>query len=136
MKMCRLVVSSVSHSVHSNATGASAMRGGATRELATGVSPTDSSSLTFGGNRSPHRCIFSAIASSDRCTTNSPVRAMLTAVSLSVPSATRFTLIITMGGSSPSMLNIENGAAFTVTSSPSVVTSAMGRGTMRLAISL
>ncbi|SAL09697.1 spermidine/putrescine ABC transporter membrane protein [Caballeronia telluris] len=54
MKMCRLVVSSVSHSVHSNATGASAMRGGATRELATGVSPTEASSLTFGGKRSPH----------------------------------------------------------------------------------
>jgi hypothetical protein len=45
-------------------------------------------------------------------------------------------LIITMGGSSPIMLNIENGAAFTTPCSLSVVTSAMGRGTIRLAISL
>ena len=61
---------------------------------------------------------------------------MFTAVSFSVPSATRLMLIITMGGSSPSMLNIENGAALTVPSAPSVVTSAIGRGTIRLAISL
>ena len=45
-------------------------------------------------------------------------------------------LIITMGGSSPSMLNMLKGAALTTPSGPSVVTSAIGRGTMRLAMSL
>ena len=35
------------------------------------------------------------------------------AVSFCVPSFSRLTLIMTMGGSSPIMLNIENGAAFT-----------------------
>ena len=62
MKIWRLAVSSVSHSVHSNATGASAMRGGATLVLAAGVNPTWASSLTSGGSRSPQRCILSAIA--------------------------------------------------------------------------
>ena len=61
---------------------------------------------------------------------------MLAAVSFSAPSFRRFTLSITMGGSSPSMLNMLNGAALTTPVGPSVVTSAMGRGTMRLAISL
>ncbi len=45
-------------------------------------------------------------------------------------------LIITMGGSSPSMLNIENGAALIVPLALKVVTSAIGRGTIRLAMSL
>ena len=61
---------------------------------------------------------------------------MFAAVSFSAPSCSRLTLIITIGGSSPSMLNIENGAALTTPSAPSVVTSAIGRGTIRLAISL
>ena len=47
MKIWRLVVSSVSQIVHSNATGASAIRGGATCELASGVKPT-SASFTLG----------------------------------------------------------------------------------------
>ena len=46
MKMWRLSVSSFSYSVHSKATGASAMRGGATMRDGTGVRPTASSSLT------------------------------------------------------------------------------------------
>ena len=45
-------------------------------------------------------------------------------------------LSITTGGSSPTMLNMLNGAALTVPSAPSVVTSAIGRGTIRLAMSL
>ena len=45
-------------------------------------------------------------------------------------------LIITIGGSSPIMLNMQNGAALTTPCSLSVVTSAIGRGTIRLAISL
>jgi hypothetical protein len=45
-------------------------------------------------------------------------------------------LSITMGGSSPSMLNMLKGAAFTTPCGPTVVTSAIGRGTIRLAISL
>ena len=43
---------------------------------------------------------------------------------------------ITIGGSSPSMLNIEKGAALATPLAPSVVTRAIGRGTIRLAISL
>jgi hypothetical protein len=43
MKMCRLAVSSVSHSAHSNATGASAIRGGFTRDEASALKPTSSS---------------------------------------------------------------------------------------------
>ena len=61
---------------------------------------------------------------------------MLAAVSLSAPSCSRLTLIITIGGSSPSMLNMLKGAALTTPSAPRVVTSAIGRGTIRLAISL
>ena len=61
---------------------------------------------------------------------------MLAAVSLSAPSCRRLMLIITMGGSSPSMLNMLKGAALTTPSAFSVVTSAIGRGTMRLAMSL
>ncbi len=45
-------------------------------------------------------------------------------------------LSIRMGGSSPIMLNIENGAALTTPLAPTVVTSAIGRGTIRLAINL
>ncbi|MNT20464.1 hypothetical protein D3C86_1636690 [compost metagenome] len=112
------------------------MRGAATWVHGAAVSPTRASSLTSGGSRSPQRCIFSAMASSLRCTTNSFVRTILAAVSFSAPSPRRLTLIITIGGSSPSMLNIENGAALAVPSGPSVVTSAMGRGTIRLAMSL
>ena len=136
MKICRLAVSSVSHRLHSKATGASAMRGGCTNRDGAVDRPTFAISLTCGGTRSPHSCICCAMASSARWTTNSRVRAMLPAVSFCVPSDRRLTLIITMGGSSPSMLNIENGAALTTPSGPSVVTSAIGRGTMRLAISL
>ena len=61
---------------------------------------------------------------------------MLSAVSLSRPSLRRLTLIITSGGSSPTMLNMENGAALTTPLAPRVVTRAMGLGTIRLAISL
>jgi hypothetical protein len=70
------------------------------------------------------------------CTTNSPLRRMLAAVSFSRPSCRRLMLIIRIGGSSPTMLNIENGAALTTPVGPSVVTSAIGLGTIRLAISL
>jgi len=45
-------------------------------------------------------------------------------------------LIITIGGSSPTMLNTLKGAALTTPSAPTVVTSAIGRGTIRLIISL
>jgi hypothetical protein len=45
-------------------------------------------------------------------------------------------LIISIGGSSPIMLNMLNGAALTTPAAFCVVTSAMGRGTIRLAISL
>ena len=61
---------------------------------------------------------------------------MCAAVSLSWPSCSLFTLSMTTGGSSPTMLNMLNGAAFTVPSSASVVTRAIGRGTIRLAMSL
>jgi hypothetical protein len=43
-------------------------------------------------------------------------------------------LIIRIGGSSPSMSITENGAALATPVGPSVVASAMGRGTIRLAI--
>ncbi|MNR11144.1 hypothetical protein D3C85_1274320 [compost metagenome] len=78
----------------------------------------------------------SAIASSAICTTNSRVRRMCAAVSLRWPSLSLLMLTITMGGSSPTMLNMLKGAAFTVPSSASVVINAIGRGTIRLAISL
>ena len=45
-------------------------------------------------------------------------------------------LTMTSGGSSPTMANIEKGAALGTPSGPSVVTQAMGRGTMSEAISL
>jgi hypothetical protein len=77
-----------------------------------------------------------AMASSVMCTTNSPVRRMLVAVSFCAISWRLLTLSMTTGGSSPIMLNMLKGAAFTVPSTPSVVTSAIGRGTIRLAISL
>ncbi len=112
------------------------MRGGATRWLGAASRPACASSLTSDGRRSPQRCIFSAMASSVRWTTNSLSRAMLTAVSFRPPSSRRLMLTITMGGSSPSMLNMLNGAALTTPVSDSVVISAIGRGTIRLAISL
>jgi len=58
------------------------------------------------------------------------------AVSFCAVSCSLFTLSITTGGSSPIMLNMLKGAALTVPSAPRVVTNAMGRGTIRLAISL
>ena len=58
------------------------------------------------------------------------------AVSFCADAWSLFTLSITTGGSSPIMLNMLKGAAFTVPSAPKVVTSAIGRGTIRLAISL
>ncbi|MOA58525.1 hypothetical protein D3C78_1829400 [compost metagenome] len=61
---------------------------------------------------------------------------MWAAVSLRWPSLSLLMLTITMGGSSPTMLNMLKGAALTVPSSASVVMSAIGRGTIRLAISL
>jgi len=61
---------------------------------------------------------------------------MLRAVSFKPPSSRRLMLTMTMGGSSPSMLNMLNGAALTTPVSDRVVISAMGRGTIRLAISL
>lgn len=45
-------------------------------------------------------------------------------------------LSMTIGGSSPSMLNMLKGAALTTPVGPRVVTSAIGRGTIRLALSL
>jgi hypothetical protein len=48
----------------------------------------------------------------------------------------RLMLIITLGGSSLIMLNIENGAAFTTPVGPTVVTNAIGLGTIKLAMSL
>ena len=101
-----------------------------------GVRPTAASSLTSAGKASPQSCIFCAIASSDMWTTNSPLRRMLAAVSFKRPSFRRLMLIITIGGSSPTMLNIENGAALTTPVGPNVVTSAIGLGTIKLAISL
>lgn len=136
MNICRRGVSSVSQSTHSNATGAGAIRGGLTRVDANAVKPTSSSSLTFEAKRSPQRCICRAIGSPARCTTKSFSRGMFTAVSFSALSASRLMPMVTMGGSSPSMLNIGNGAAFTVPSAPSVVASTIGRGAIRLAISL
>ncbi|MOA04573.1 hypothetical protein D3C78_1241360 [compost metagenome] len=61
---------------------------------------------------------------------------MLRAVSFKPPSSSRLMLTMTMGGSSPSMLNMLNGAALTTPVSDKVVISAIGRGTIRLAISL
>ena len=112
------------------------MRGGATALEGAVVKPTIATSLTSGGMRAPQACICSAMASSARCTTNSPLARMLAAVSLMSPSACLLMLIITMGGSSPSMLNIEKGAALTTPAALTVVTSAIGRGTIRLDISL
>ncbi|KAG1088304.1 hypothetical protein G6F40_013529 [Rhizopus arrhizus] len=136
MKICRLAVSIVSYSVHSKATGACTMRGGLTWWLGAASRPAWASSLTSAGRRSPQRCIFSAIASSVRCTTNSLSRAMLRAVSFKPPSSKRLMLTMTMGGSSPSMLHMLKGAALTTPVSDRVVISAIGRGTIRLAISL
>jgi hypothetical protein len=45
-------------------------------------------------------------------------------------------LIIKIGGSSPNILNMEKGAALATPVGPMVVTSAMGLGTIKLAISL
>lgn len=112
------------------------MRGGATVFDGTACNPACASSLLPRGSASPQACICSAIASSVRCTTNSPVRRMLAAVSLTRPSCMRLMLTKTSGGSSPTMLNMLKGAALTVPSGSRVVTSAIGRGTIRLAISL
>jgi hypothetical protein len=57
-------------------------------------------------------------------------------VSLRWLSLSLLILIIKMGGSSPSMLNMLNGAALTTPSLLTVVTKAMGRGTIKLAMSL
>ena len=112
------------------------MRGGLTASEGRVVKPTWSISLCCGGRCSPQRCICAAMASSAMCTTNSFSRRMLAAVSLRCPSCWRLMLTITMGGSSPSMLNMLKGAALTTPPGLSVVISAMGRGTIRLAISL
>ena len=112
------------------------MRGGFTVCEGSACRPKRSSSLTSGGSDSPQACIFAAIASSLMCTTNSPLARMFAAVSFSRPSLSRLIDSITIGGSSPSMLNIEKGAALATPLAPSVVTRAIGRGTIRLAISL
>src|SRR4051812_34430553 len=112
------------------------MRGGPTRCDGVAVNPTVASSSTCAGNRSPQRCIRAAIDSSGMWTTNSPVASRLAAVSFWAPSSSRLTLIISSGGSSPTIPNMLNGAALTTPSVLVVVTSAMGRGTIRLAMSL
>ena len=53
-------------------------------------------------------------------------------MSFCAPSSSRLTLIISSGGSSPTIPNMLNGAALTTPSGLVVVTSAIGRGTMRL----
>src|SRR4051812_7233872 len=112
------------------------MRGGPTRCDGVAVNPTVASSSTCAGNRSPQRCIRAAIDSSGMWTTNSPVASRLAAVSFCAPSSSRFTLIISRGGSSPTIPNMLNGAALTTPSRLVVVTRAIGRGTIRLAMSL
>ena len=52
------------------------------------------------------------------------------------PSSSRLTLIMSSGGSSPTIPNMLNGAALTMPSLLIVVTSAIGRGTISDAISL
>lgn len=122
--------------MHSNATGASTILGGETLFEGAECKPACTSSLLSLGRWSLHRCILLAMASSVMWTTNSPVRAILTAVSLSVSSCLGFMLTIITGGSSPSMLNKLKGAALMTPFSLSVVIKAMGLGTIKLAISL
>ena len=56
----------VVHSRHSNATGASAIRGGFTTDDATAVSPAASSSFSPGGSDAAHAFIAAPIGSSIR----------------------------------------------------------------------
>ena len=62
-------------------------------------------------------------------TVNSSVRAMLRTVSLGVSSSRFSTPSATMAGSADRQLKKLNGAALARPSGPSVVTSAIGRGT-------
>jgi hypothetical protein len=117
-------------------TAVATARGGFTVCEGAEVKPTWVNSLTSAGRASPQACICWAMASSVMCTTNSRLAKMLAAVSLSRPSLSRLRLNIKMGGSSPTMLNMENGAALATPLTPIEVTKAIGRGTIRLAISL
>lgn len=68
-------------------------------------------------------------------TTNSPVPPSLTglalrSVSFSVPSSLFAGQIITIIGSDPIAVKNENGARFTLPSTPTVETNAIGRGTI------
>lgn len=56
---------------------------------------------------------------------------MLTSVSLTRPSGRRLIAKTHSGGSSPSTLKNENGAALTTPVSPIVVTHAIGRGSTK-----
>ncbi len=73
--------------------------------------------------------IASAIASSTRLTTNSAVSRMLRTVSLGAPLWRCSTPSVTTAGSWLSTLKKLKGAALTIPSRSTVVTSAIGRGT-------
>ena len=72
--------------------------------------------------------IASAVDSSTRLTTNSPVRRMFFSVCLIVPSERRLKLTMHSGGSSEITLKNENGAQFATPFSFQVEIQAIGRG--------
>ncbi len=116
---------------HSKAAGAAASRGGFTSVDAASFSPNTVGSLSPGGKSIDVRFMSSAMASSTRLTTNSPVMWMLRVVSLGEPSALCCRPSTMSAGFSENTLKNENGAALTTPSGLSVDTSAIGRGTTR-----
>src|SRR5260370_37507617 len=99
--------------LHSIAHGASASRGTATLVEGANLNPRWKGSPTSGGKSPLESCIARANGSSARLTTNSPVRSILTTVSLTRPSGLRLEANMQGGGSSQKRLKKTEGAACT-----------------------
>src|SRR5262249_21997055 len=111
------------------AAGASARRGGLISAEGKLASPSAVGSPSPEGKSVAGRFMASAIASSTRLTTNSPVRRVLRVVAFGEPSSLCCRPSTTSAGCSENTLKNENGAALTTPAGLIDVTSAIGRGT-------
>ena len=114
--------------LHSNAKGTSARRGGLTLSDCNVDSPVMSTSLSSGNSILLDMLMNSACCSVEALMTNSPFASMLINVSFLPPSRFNVGENTTTGGFAPNALKKLNGAKLTTPDLDSVVTQAIGRG--------
>src|SRR6516162_3708482 len=116
------------HEEHSIETGASAMRGTATRNEGTSDKPASFGSSTPLGNAIDVTRISCASANGTRLTTNCSLVRILARVSFGSAGPLLPMPMPTVAGSLPKTLKNENGAALIAPAASRVVTHAIGRG--------